>query len=464
MIESYLLKVKLDMLNHIFAINIAKITSYLSKKLNIGSGTSLPGMLAQKISPGLLPFLVNQTKKEIIFVTGTNGKTTTSGLIASILKENNSKIAHNRKGANMLSGIITAICQSSNNVGTMNVDNCLLEIDEAYLPVITEMISPNIIALTNLFRDQLDRYGELDTTAKKIFSGIEKIKHKEKLTVTVNADDPITLKVAQKIDCTKVYYGIENIIYSNNNTQYNSQSELATCACGKNFKYKKNFYSHIGHFYCECGNNRFIPDIIATNVEINVDFSDISLVTPIGSFSFRLNLPGLYNVYNALCAVSIAVSLDIDSQAIINGIENYSTVFGRSETLVIKDKQVLIQLIKNPVGATEVLKTISNDPNAKIIIAINDNYADGRDVSWLWDAGFDLLKSYNENIICSGTRAHDMAVRLKYADINPELIKTIPNIKEALLEGIKTTTTDQKLYILPTYTVLLEMQTFLNKL
>lgn len=449
---------------HLLAIGIAKSSAYSTQVLNLGAGTSLPGMLATKISSDLLAYLVKQTKKEIIFVTGTNGKTTTSGLLAGIIQADARKLAHNRKGANMPAGLTTAMAQASSLTGKLNVDNTLLEIDEAYLPKITENITPKTIALTNLFRDQLDRYGELDTTAKKVFSGINNIPTKENLTLVVNADDPITTSVAEQLDCKKLYYGIDNIVFLSGNVDINSQKEITTCRCGKNFEYQKTFYSHLGHYSCSCGKKRPFADVLATNVEINVDSSDISLVTPLGSFSVTLKMPGLYNVYNALCAITTAINLNIQPEVIIKGIENYSTVFGRAETMKIKDKNVLVQLIKNPVGATEVLKTVSNDPNSRLIIAINDNYADGRDVSWLWDAEFELLNNHQKTIICSGVRASDMAVRLKYAGVNTKFIAVNESIKESIEKMIKNINPEEKLYILPTYTVLLDMQTFMPRL
>jgi UDP-N-acetylmuramyl tripeptide synthase len=449
---------------HISAINLARLASYLSQKFQMGAGTSLPGKLALKIAPNILPYLVNQTKKEVIFVTGTNGKTTTSGLLAGILQADGRTIVHNRKGANMTSGLVTALCNAASLNGKLPVDNCLLEVDEAYFRLVTENTYPNIVALTNLFRDQLDRYGELDTTAKKVFQGIKQIPASENVTMVVNADDPITTGVAESLPCKKLYYGIDNIIYLTDVDARQSQREITSCSCGRNYSYKKIFYSHVGHYECECGKKRPFTDILATNVEINVASSDVSLVTPVGSFSVTLKMPGLYNVYNALSAITVAVSMNIHPDSIIEGLQSYSTVFGRAETIKINNKQVLIQLIKNPVGATEVLKTVHNDPAGRLIIGINDNYADGRDVSWLWDANFDLLQNHKKEIICAGLRASDMAVRLKYAGVDPALITVKPDIRESIETMTSHINPDEKLYILPTYTVLLEMQTFLPKI
>lgn len=449
---------------NIVAINISKLTSFTSKALNMGAGTSLPGKLAQKISPDVLYYLIKQAKREVIFVTGTNGKTTTSGLIAGILQADNRKIAHNRKGANMITGLITALSNTSSITGNLNADNCLLEVDEAYFAIVAGKSNPNVIALTNLFRDQLDRYGELDTTAKKILEGLNSIEDKSKLILVVNADDPITTNVANQIDCKKLYYGIDNIRYLSDTAQTKSQGEITTCSCGKNYKYSKNFYSHIGHYYCNCGQERPFADVMASNVEIDVDSSDISMVTPSGSFSFSLKMPGLYNVYNALAAVATGIALNISPETITDGIQNYSTVFGRAEVIKIKNKDVLIQLIKNPVGATEVLKTVAHDPDGRLVIGINDNYADGRDVSWLWDADFGLLEKHSKEIVCTGVRASDMAVRLKYSGVDQSKITVNSNIRESIEYMVDKISANEKLYILPTYTVLLDMQKFMPEL
>lgn len=446
------------------SIATAKTVSLMLKVAKSSGGTSLPGKLARKIYPDVFKDLISQVQGEIFAVTGTNGKTTTSGLIAAILNANNRKIVHNRKGANMLTGITSAVIEQSSITGKLTADTALLEMDEAYLSLAVDEFLPHILLVTNLFRDQLDRYGELDTTAKKIQLAIDKVAaKKEDFKVILNADDPMVSMLGEYSAVKRVFYGLEQINFVNCDSEIKAPQEIVSCRCGNKVKYTKTFYGHIGHYNCDCGYNRPTPDIKAT-AEIYVDHSILHVKThDKEEFEVKVNLPGLYNAYNALGAVALCLHAQIPVEDIQNGAKAYSTVFGRAESTVIKGKKALIQLIKNPIGATEVLRTVKDDRNSRILIIINDNYADGRDVSWLWDANFDLLANHQHEITVSGVRASDMAVRLKYAGINSSSIKVIEDIKEAIEYAADTTPVDQKLYVLPTYTALLSMQNVLKK-
>jgi len=443
------------------SILITKIIAQLIQNLNMGAGTNLPGRIARKISPGILSFLVNQSKKEIIVITGTNGKTTTSGFVASILENAKRRIAHNRKGANMLSGLTTAIIEKSSLNATLDADHCVLEVDEAYFFRAVDEFNPDLLLITNLFRDQLDRYGELDATAKKIHAAVEKTIKIKPLKVIMDADDPIVASLINDISdensIKKIYYGFEQINFLNQDKDIKAPQEVATCKCGLKYNYSQIFYGHLGHYNCDCGKTRPEPKIHAI---ANIDIYNSSLIVSSQKEKFKVNvkMPGLYNAYNALAAITIALELGISPKIIQNGLLNYNTIFGRAEQLIIKGKPVLIQLIKNPIGATEVLRTVKDDKNSKLLIIINDNYADGRDVSWLWDASFELLKNHTKQIITSGTRASDMAVRLKYAGIVGENIKSIENIKKSIDFSLANLKENEKLYILPTYTALLKIK------
>jgi len=447
-------------LKFLLSITSAKTLIWLIKTTGQGAGTSLPGKIALKICPEVLKNLAKQTKKEILTVTGTNGKTTTSGFIAGILKADGRNIVHNRHGANMLTGITTAVIDESNFIGKIHADNCLFEIDEAYLVKAVDEFSPDVVLVTNLFRDQLDRYGELNTTAKKINQAIEKTALNKIPKIILNADDPIVASLGEKFCENKLYYGFEEIKLVNQDEKITSPQETTNCFCGRKFKYDKVFYGHLGYFFCECGNKRPSPQITAKAV-IDVNSSFITVNVPgREEFSVKINMPGLYNSYNALAAISMGIATGISSEKIVKGLENYSTVFGRAEKIKFKGKEVLIQLIKNPIGATEVLRTVKDDDNGRLLVIINDNYADGRDVSWLWDANFELLKNHKKPVYVSGVRASDMAVRLKYAGIPAENIIICEEIKPAIETALKNTEESEKLYILPTYTALLEMQKF----
>ena len=446
----------LKKINYLISIVLTKLLIKLIKLSKSGAGTNLPGKISRKLSPDLLSYLVKQTKKEVIAVTGTNGKTTTSGFIAGILRADGRKTVHNRHGANMLTGITTAVVNESSLSACLNADNCLFEIDEAFLVKAVDEFNPDILLVTNLFRDQLDRYGELNTTAKKIELAIQKTSEIKPPLIILNADDPIVSSLGSGRN--RVYYGLDEIKFINQDEKITSPQETTNCKCGERYKYTKVFYGHMGHFYCDCGHKRPDPQIKATAViDIN---SSLLTVNTLNNENFVVNIkmPGLYNIYNALAAVSTALEMGITPENIKKGIENYSTVFGRAETLNMQNKEVLIQLIKNPIGATEVLRTVKDDINGRLLIIINDNYADGRDVSWLWDANFELLSAHGKTIIVSGVRATDMAVRLKYAGISPEKLIIIEDIRSALQKSLSATTGEEKLYVLPTYTALLDLQ------
>ena len=299
-----------------------------------------------------------------------------------------------------------------------------------------------------MFRDQLDRYGELNTTAGFIKNAIDK---NPNLKLILNADDPIvsTFNRTQYA----VYYGFENVEYDTSYTKKsNAPSEVFNCSCGNPLCYSKQFFAQEGHYYCEkCGYKRPKCDYPA-NVIVYNDFSVITLNIKDVNFEFKVNLTGLYNAYNALAAITFGFENGLNQKEIQKALDSYKAIFGRTEKRIINGNPVLIQLIKNPTGASEVLKTVDLDSN--IVIAINDNYADGRDISWLWDSDFEQLKNARKLVITSGIRANDMATRLKYAGIPQEKIVIEPNIKKAIDKATK----EGKTTILPSYTALLSIK------
>ena len=438
------MKFIIKLLKFYILLVIARLIKIAINMRGQSSGTSFIGMIMLKISPDFLRYTSNYFKKELIAITGTNGKTTTAGMLSHILETQNNSVIHNEKGANMLSGIANTMALSI--YPFKRFDYAVLESDEAYLTKLYDYLETDYLIVTNLFRDQLDRYGELNTTAKKIQEAIDK---NPNIKLILNADDPIVVNFKTLNETKPVYFGFENIVYMDKSIDSKAPMELFNCSnCGEVLKYSKRFYAQQGHYYCDCGYKRPECDYIA-NAHIYKDYSIINIRHNETDYEFKTYLTGVYNAYNVLAAVVTAMELGYEN--IQDSIYSYKSIFGRCETKMLRNHKTLIQLIKNPTGASEVLKTV--DLNSDILIIINDNYADGRDVSWLWDADFELLKESKNRIITSGTRAYDMATRLKYAGVKN--IKVIPNIHTAI--NTITREAEDNITILPTYTALLEL-------
>lgn len=429
---------------------MARLIKLLIKIVGRSSGTSFIGMFTLKTNPDFLNFCSKYILHEKISVTGTNGKTTTAGLIAQILEANNKEVIHNAQGANMLTGIANVF--ATNVVPSKRYDNCVLESDEAYLSKLYDYMKLDYLVVTNLFRDQLDRYGELDTTAKKIQSAIDKNKD---LVLLLNADDPLVANLGH--DNKKLYYGFENIEFAETHTISHAPAEMFNCICGKPLEYSKRFYAQQGHYYCSCGYKR--PKCnYQGNAKIYNDYIEISVLHNGEETYYTFDSIGLYNAYNALAAISMALEIGYKQEEIQNALNTYKAMFGRAEKTEFNGHKTIIQLIKNPAGASEVLKTV--DLSSKILIAINDNFADGRDVSWLWDAEFELLKDTEKTIVTSGIRANDMALRLKYAGVPSEKIKVVPDLFEAVEEVSSSEDKTEKVTIMPSYTALLQIKNY----
>ena len=432
------------------ALVLARLTYLAIKLLHRSSGTSFVGMMTLKVCPDFLAHCRKYIKNNAITISGTNGKTTTSGLVAHIFEENQNSIIHNVKGANMLTGIA--------NVFALNIkpfkrfDYAVIESDEAYLTKLYDYFKADYLLVTNLFRDQLDRYGELSTTASFIQNAIDKNKE---LKLILNADDPLVTNFGKGKNA--IYYGFEEVEFCSeiHNATSNAPTEVFNCICGKPLQYNKQFFAQEGHYYCaKCGFKRPEPNYKGY-IKIYSDYSELKIRHNDKDFEFKINLVGLYNAYNVLGAVACAMENGIDYQTIKKAVSTYKSIFGRAERRIINGHKTLIQLIKNPTGASEVLKTV--DLSSNIVIAINDNYADGRDISWLWDSDFEQLKNAQKLVITSGIRAKDMATRLKYAEIPQEKIIVEEDIKSAIALAAKSDNIEERITILPSYTALLKI-------
>ena len=418
-------------LRDILAVNLAKLISSLVKTLKLGSGSALPGRVALKISPQILKNFKTQIGEENaidMIVTGTNGKTTSTGILKQIVEEyTKEEVISNAMGANLYYGIVSELVNSSNSSARLKSKNLILEIDEASVPALAKVLKPKYILVTNIYRDQLDRFGELDTTLKLIIEGIEaSINQHHRTIVIYNADD-------EKLASLPNMLGAKVDFYSYG---VNSVEQI------RNFDSQRTYRGIDSDFFVEI-------------LEQSLDYSLIELGDKSSRVKLNLKLPGLYNIYNACSAAAVAYRSGIDLDSIKRGIENYKVNFGRAEIKNYNGKLTQTFLIKNPTGTTEVLKHLKNDQEASFVIALNDNYADGRDVSWIWDAEFEYLTQTKSIIYCTGHRARDLALRLKYAGLPEDQIYVSEDIKKTLDLAIKNTV--GKLYILPTYTALLTL-------
>jgi len=440
------------------ALAVGKVSAWTIQRFGMGMGSNFPGRLARYLYPKILSELSSQPQLGALAVTGTNGKSTTAGLISSILKIAGYKLVHNRQGANLATGITASLIDAANWQGRVIADYALFEIDEAALAVVAEEIKLKAIIVTNLFRDQLDRFGELDTTARLIAKGIME----NKSTAVLNADDP---NVSQLVwHEPRVYFGVEAATKADP-TGNQTLAELSYCAkCGHDITYKTITYGQLGNWSCsQCQHSRPPLDFFASDVNLARASSTFVLHYGNNSEEVDLPLPGLFNVYNAVAAGATACLLGVSLETIKEGLKDYTTLFGRSEYLSVFGRSVLVQLIKNPAGATQTIKAANTGDKINVLIAINDNLADGRDVSWLWDAEFEPLVNVNGLFIVSGQRAEDMAVRLKYAGVEPAKIECIPSLERALSESLNRTKPGSLLWILPTYTCLLRLQKIFQK-
>jgi len=440
------------------AVAAGQFATLLSRRLGIGGGTTAPGHLVRVLDPGAVSAIAAGIPSGSIVVTGTNGKTTTSRMISTVLRKAGLQVMHNRSGANLIAGITSTLVNGSTLAGRPRADVGLFEVDEATFPAALQELRPRLCVLTNLFRDQLDRYGEVDYLSRLWRDALQRLPISS--TVLLNADDPRIADLGEGLSCRVLYYGVEDVSLAAPSVTHAADSRFCL-RCGAPYHYDVAFYSHIGHYRClSCGASRPEPQLKVTGAELlGTEGSLLSLETPAGALNLHVRVPGLYNAYNALAAAAAGVAMGIDPAAITSGIDEFSAAFGRVERVNVQGQKVFLALVKNPVGFTEVLSTILRDPGQKgVMIVINDLFADGTDVSWLWDVDFELLAGRLAFATVSGLRAEDMAVRLKYAGVDPSLIDVESDSAKALQISLERTPEGAILYLLPTYTAMLEVR------
>jgi lipid II isoglutaminyl synthase (glutamine-hydrolysing) len=437
------------------SIAAGKLTMALARGLTGSGGLAITGLVSARIEPQIVAKLGRGIAGGSILVTGTNGKTTTTKLILDILSSSGKGVVCNTTGSNLYRGVASSLVSASTLAGKINAHYGLFEVDEAAMAQVAPQLQPRVIIVLNLFRDQLDRYGELDTTAATIGRAIAETS----ADVFLNADDPLVASLGSYVeDKSKLhYFGIE-AKYTAGLSHDNTADSIHDQATGKLLVYSQVYFGHLGHYGTKDGKNlRPIPGTVL--ISFKPEGMGSELVIKLGANSeistMNLPLPGLYNAYNALAAAAVSSQLSIDGAVIKKSIESIRPAFGRAESLLFNDTEVLLLLVKNPTGFNQIIETyLLQKQQQNILIVINDNYADGRDVSWLWDTAIEDLAGRGHRIIVSGNRRFDMALRLKYGSIEYDSIVDSP--EEAINSFISDN--NNPILVLPTYTALLEMR------
>lgn len=435
-----------------------------SRALRRGGGTALPGLIAEALAPGLVAELGSQLGSGSLIVTGTNGKTTTARMIAGVASTAGLQPLPNRSGSNLMRGIATALMGEADLRGRLRDGPRRLgvfEVDEATLPQAVEALRPRVLLFTNLFRDQLDRYGEVDSVAACWRRALESAD--PSTTVVLNADDPSVAALADVAPGEVVYYGFEDSSAGLSRAEHAADARWCP-SCGSDYRYSVLFYGHVGHWLCPgCNRSRPAPQVRATTVAAEGGRTVVGVETPAGRLSLSLALSGLYNAYNALAAAAAGLALGLDLETIGKGLSSATAAFGRQESFEVDGRRVLVLLGKNPAGLNQVLRTIAADGAEKhLLFLLSDGIADGRDVSWIWDADFELLAEQPGTWVVSGTRAEDLALRLKYAGLaTPAAVE--PDVGAALTRALQETPPGGLLHVVPTYTAMLRVRELLAR-
>lgn len=412
-------------------ITLGKSVSKVSRALNRGNGSTWPGHIALKGNKNFIRDILSQSNLKVIIVAGTNGKTTTSSLIQTGLEKNGKTVIQNKSGANLLNGIASTLLMHATSKGKILQDFAIFEVDENALPLVLKQITPDYLVLLNLFRDQLDRYGEINTIAEKWHDAVKNLPKKTKLVL--NADDPQIAYIGLKNSHNASYFSLKTERL-NLHIPYAADS-LSCPKCGNKLIFKDTTFSHLGNWKCySCGLQRPTPTV--------------------DNYHFY-PLLGTYNKYNTNAALLVLKDLGLNDNQISFAFKNFKPVFGRQELIEFKGKKVQLFLSKNPTSFTQSYMTIQEFKASTLLIVLNDRIPDGRDVSWIWDVDMPEIEKF-DHILLAGDRVYDMALRIKYTDY--KRFKTFKNLKDAIGEGLSLIKKGETLYILPTYSAMLDVR------
>ena len=429
------------------SVGAAKTVTSLVRLLRLGAASVLPGDMARRLQPKVLPLLFGQVRRGVILIVGTNGKTTTSLLLRTILERQGWRVAHNATGANLINGLVTALLDNTSLIGQLDADYAILEVDENVLPLVLRSCQPQFILGLNLFRDQLDRYGEVDTISQRWQKAIAPLP--TDTVVILNADDPTLSRLGQQLPQKVLFFGLSEPEAYLDEIPHAVDS-IYCPSCGHPLDYKGVYLSHLGDYHCpSCG------------------FSKSQLA--VDSREWPQILIGIYNKYNTLAAGLVAKEIGIDIPTIYDTVKNFRAAFGRAEELDVNGKHVRILLSKNPVGMNETIRAVNdiqkNGGASTKLLVLNDRTPDGTDVSWIWDVDTEKLVASGGTVVVSGDRVYDMALRLRYSETDGQnnfklIVKE--DLKEAIATALEHTPANETLHILPTYSAMLEVRGFLT--
>ena len=444
------------------AMVAAKATGFGIRRLGRGGGTAAPGLVAERLDTALLTKLTAQLEHGAVIVAGTNGKTTTTRMVADAFEALPWTVVHNRSGSNLVRGVVAAFVQSASLTGHPGGQIGVIEADEAALPELIRRVRPRIVLLNNLFRDQLDRYGELDAIASMWRTELQKLD--AGTTVIVNADDPVLVGVTDDMPARRICFGLDEQYHRLETLPH--AADAAVCRiCDADLAYHALYVSHLGDWYCpNCGRARPELDYTGSHIELNgVESLALDVTARDGeAHGLNVGVPGLYNAYNALAAVAVAREVGVEWEVIARALGAFRAAFGRIERISYRGRNLTLALVKNPTGFNEVLRMLTAETGGlelPTMIAINDLDADGRDVSWLWDVDFELLASGEGELATTGLRGSDMANRLKYAGVSAERIRPLPDDPTTGLDAfVDALPEDSAAYVLTSYTAMLALR------
>jgi UDP-N-acetylmuramyl tripeptide synthase len=434
-----------------FEIAFARAAGWLSRLAGTGGGTTIPGKLLSKLDSRAIDRLAARLPLGSALISATNGKTTTAAMVAEILRDR-MRLAHNSSGANLVSGVASTLLEAR------GAELGLFEVDEAALPEVAARVRPRAVCLGNLFRDQLDRYGELEHVAAGWRTAVRALPAEAALVL--NGDDPQVGDLARDRPGA-VVFGVDDPSCARPSLQHAADSKYCV-RCGTPYEYAAAYVGHLGDYRCpNCEHSRPALAVAARDIRPHgLESVSFRLETSDGAREIGLRVPGLYNVYNALAAASLAGALGASLDEIAAGLERFSAAFGRFERIAVGDRRLLMLLIKNPAGANEAVRTIVDGGAPRVaVIALNDAIADGRDVSWIWDVDFEpLLGGGLERLVATGERAAELALRFKYAGMDADALEVVPRLERALDRGLELTPAGGELVVLPTYTAMLALR------